>query len=71
MAAVMHDERNPPPVASLDALNASIGPTNGAMEAPRGPEDYGAPPEVPEGMMLTGALTPRRSNSTHASPLCC
>ena len=54
MAAVMYDERNPPPVDSLDALNASIGPTNGAMEEPRGPGDYGRPEaEIPPGHMLT------------------
>ncbi len=62
MAAVMYDERNPPPVDSLDALNASIGPTNGDMEEPRRSEWYGRVEiEIPPGHMLTPAgVVPRK-----------
>ena len=46
----MYDERNPPPVESLDAFNVPIPASNGALEDPRGPEDYGSPEcDLPQG----------------------
>ncbi len=52
----MLDERNPPPVENLDAYNAPLGPSNGAMDAPLPAEAYGAPDlDIPEGYMATPA----------------
>ena len=53
----MIDERNPPPIESLDAFNGQVGPmnsamepppplTNGSMEPPASAQEYGA--ERPE-----------------------
>ena len=51
----MLDERNPPPIESIEAYN-SVGPINGAMDPPLPAEAYGRPDiEIPPGHMLTPA----------------